>query len=585
MDFQTILSFIVNYNVIAFTSYVFLILSLFYIVGTLVKIYTNDFEQETIFVGFLALVLLIPIFLKTGLRPSGIFSMIYILILLVAIIPSLRQKFKENIENEKPLIVKFILNFLFFFVGYMLLFQDIIKQAGIKIFSLGNLDPVNYSIIAKHIYNYGYDRFPSLYQRDISSIALIDWASAQSLLGTLSYIAGVGPADLISSLLAAVYIMIGISLVNSNRFSYLNKKIKVVLYIVIIIFLSRGVLPYIIGNGFLAQILSMYIFAQAVVLMLSKNKSKSTKIYLTLCFAAAFNLYLPSFLLLIVILVIVQISDLRDGIKDLIITVEKFKTIIPSYLFAISVLTLFLFPGFNFLRTNVSILSDSNSPGWKCTDKTLFDFIFSEFDCSANSDGNLMMASLFALSLFFVLMNHIWFLRYKLISAISVIFIALLLTNVYFDFISYRNWKFLSFLQIVFIILTIHGISQILSNRSVYLKIATLFLSIIFLVVSFQNIITTIKERSPYFFVADDDTQWLDRAGKLSSINSIDIAVEGTQAMLIAAYINVPKLNFVYDTPYYPGSGRKFTFAIQLSEKSPKASSEEIINTKYKIFK
>ena len=62
---------------------------------------------------------------------------------------------------------------------------------------------------------------------------------------------------------------------------------------------------------------------------------------------------------------------------------------------------------------------------------------------------------------------------------------------------------------------------------------------------SFQNIITTIKERSPYFFVADDDTQWLDRAGKLSSINSIDIAVEGTQAMLIAAYINVPKLNFV----------------------------------------
>lgn len=565
--------------------YVFFILSIFYVVGTIVKIYTNDFEQETIFVGFLALVLLIPIFLKTGLRPSGIFSMIYILILLVVIIPSLRQKFMVNIEKEKPLIVKFTLNFLFFFVGYMLLFQDIIKQAGIKIFSLGNLDPVNYSIIAKHIYNYGYDRFPSLYQRDISSIALIDWASAQSLLGTLSYIAGVVPADLISSLLAAVYIMIGISLVNSNRFSYLNKKIKVVLYIVIIIFLSRGVLPYIIGNGFLAQILSMYIFAQAVVLMLSKNKSKSTKIYLTLCFAVSFNLYLPSFLLLIVILVIVQTGFLREGIRDIKTTASNIKKIIPYYLFAIPVLTLFLFPGFNFLRTNVTILSDSNSPGWKCNDKTLFDFIFGEFDCSAKSDGNLVMTSFFALSLFFVLMNHIWFLRHKLISAISAFFITLLLANVYFDFISYRHWKFLSFLQIVFIILTIHGISQTLRNRGFYLKTATLFLSIIFIVVSFQNITTTIKERSPYFFGVDDDTQWLDRAGKLSSINSIDIAVEGTQAMLIAAYINVPKLNFVYDTPYYPGSGRKFTFAIKLSDEGPQVASEETINTMYKIFK
>jgi hypothetical protein len=143
-------------------SYVFFILSIFYVAGTVVKIFSNDFEQDTIFIGFLALILLIPIILKTGLRPTGIFTLFYILISLVVIIPSLRYRFIANIEKEKALIVKLFLNFIFFFVGYMLLFQDIIKQTGIKIFSLGNLDPVNYAIIAKHISNYGYDRFPQI---------------------------------------------------------------------------------------------------------------------------------------------------------------------------------------------------------------------------------------------------------------------------------------------------------------------------------------------------------------------------------------------------------------------------------------
>jgi hypothetical protein len=565
-------------------SYVFFILSIFYVAGTVVKIFSNDFEQDTIFIGFLALILLIPIILKTGLRPTGIFTLFYILISLVVIIPSLRYRFIANIEKEKALIVKHFLNFIFFFVGYMLLFQDIIKQTGIKIFSLGNLDPVNYAIIAKHISNYGYDRFPSLYQRDISSIALIDWASAQSLLGTLSYFVGVVPADLIYSLLAAVFIMIGISLVNSDRFINLNKTKKVVLYILTLIFLSRGVFTYIIGNGFLAQILSMYVFAHAIVLMLSKSKSKSKKVYLTLCFAATFNLYLPSFLLLVVISLIIQTGGRRGGLKVLDTSSKNFIRIIPYYLFAILMLTLFLFPGFNFLRTNVTILTDSNSPGWKCSDKSLFDFIFSEFDCSVKSDGNILIVFLFALSLFFVFMNHTLFLRNKLLAAISAILMTLILANVHFDFISYRSWKFLSILQIAFIILTIHGISRTLQNHGAYLKITASFLPLIFIFVSFQNMTTTIKERSPYFFGADDDTQWLNRAGKLSSINSIDIAVEGTQAMLIAAYINVPKINFVYDTPYYSGSGRKFIFAIQLSDNSSKLSAEEIINTKYKII-
>ena len=539
-----------------------------------VSAFFNLESKSYAFLGFLGIGLIAPSFLTLGLNLS--FFRLAIVISLVALI--LTNRFERfnftwviNVKNSWRIEI-FILTIAF--LGFYFLFREAIGNNGIRLFSLGNADPVNYAIVAKNLVQNGVENIPSMYQANLSAVSKWDWMSAQTILAFISLSLNRLPSDIVFPLYAAMFILISKTLIQTNKSTNIFIKSLVITSLT-----TLGLLPYIIGSGFIAQTFSLYTFINILSLVSSyrSEENKEKFIIIILSNILLFNLYLPGFLVSATLISLYFVANfLNHGNKYL--KIAKFESVIIKVIAVIPFTFLLLVPGFNYLITNAVVITDDLSPGWSCRSNSLIGMVFSQFNCFDNRKNlSLTIILIFVLFLIFarVLSN-----QFKKIYYLMFLVIPIIITISFLDIesLTYRTWKSIAYLQLFFVFLiSRHLLHNLFKGRQMSLTLRIISI-VLFSFTSYQNFGDTMLQRNnTYAFSATPEVQRLQYVGKLPSYSEIDIGVGGIEGMLIAAYLPNPRFNFVLDTPYYSGTGKKYKVSLEKLDDMNKSKEKEAI--------
>jgi len=164
--------------------------------------------------------------------------------------------------------------FIILFLPSYLFWRPALKAWGLGISALGNLDPLMYGIVSKHIENYGFSNRMDLLNLNLGAHAAWDWVGTMSLFAFSNTTRALFPAGHGVAYLAFIF-AIAICMVKACvdlivRFSASQSTLR---RLIAVIFVSIGIYSqvnlYIFGNGFLAQIVFMALTPAILSMLLS----------------------------------------------------------------------------------------------------------------------------------------------------------------------------------------------------------------------------------------------------------------------------------------------------------------------------
>ncbi len=554
------------------------------VTGMIISAFLKLESKSYAFLGFLGIGLIAPLFLILGLNLS-FFRLVIVICLVVLVVSGRFERFNynwmNNVKNSWRIEI-FILAIAF--LGFYFLFREAIGVNGIRLFSLGNADPVNYAIVAKNIVKNGIETIPSMYQANLSAVSTWDWMSAQTILAFISMVMNRLPSDIVFPLYAVMFTLISKTLIQTNKTTNIFIKSLVITSLT-----TLGLLPYIIGSGFIAQTFSLYTFINILSLVSSfKNKENKEKfIIIILSNILLFNLYLPGFLVSVTLILLYFVANFFNHGNEFF-KIAKFELVIVKVIAVIPFTFLLLTPGFNYLITNAVVITNDVSPGWSCSSNSLIGMVFSQFNCFDNRKN--LSFTLILIFVLFLIFTKVIKIQFKKIYFLMFLVIPIIIIISFLDIesLTYRIWKSIAYLQLFFVFLiSRHLLHNLSKNRQTSLTLRIISI-VLFSFISYQNLGNSMLLRNnTYAFSATPEVQRLQSVGKLPFYSEIDIGVGGMEGMLIAAYLPNPRFNFVQDTPYYSGTKKKYKVSLEKLDDMNKSKEKEAIpNTDYfLIFK
>lgn len=488
------------------------------------------------------------------------------------------------------------------------------------IISLGNPDPINYGIESRNLSEHGFSSTSDFANYDLGKATKFDWTGSEAFLSSIytlgkTFKINSGYYYLVGLSFFIAVFCIGLIKISSRMYAVRGKFGDFFQIVIIVILISSQLIQYIIGNGFLAQIIFTSLLPYGIIFLwdhyyeiYKRNDlydSVASRLTAGLVLGTLVLYYAPLGVLFygipIIILVFLpnrvinrlQNSDLKIQIREVFF-----------YCFG---LTLGLFPLLGYLEVPNSklLISGAGSmPGWKLENFNLLNLLPGQIlHMPAESNWHALsfrwFGSIETLLLIFVTFIGIMSKR-KHIEPINLFTITSLVTYATILFLyfltryglsAYPTWKFLSYVQILGMIAILPLIRRGIDTFVIHYRLnkkklvlqnkrnLAIILGLVCVFYAAINLTQTadMMSRSGYSY---STPKWVIDLTKLDSnkySSGLNIELKGYNGMLAAFYIPVNKRAITETSGYYVGINRIYPFTISDSLQSIETGNFQVL--------
>lgn len=502
----------------------------------------------------------------------GLLSIVLIYLLISYIKNSL--KFKISFKTSSRVIAYSVILFVTSLFG-----ASLSSHLGKGIFSPGNVDPINYMLLSKHVSKYGFSSKNDFLNHNLGFHASWDWPGVHGFVSLIDKTTPNGIAYNYSWLLAffASIFCIGLWNLKENLLNSNNLQNQLIHLSITIYLLASSLTQYIFLNGFLAQIIVMSLLPHILnsVVMFRAGMSGENRMSKVRFFFYGYGLgtlgsiYLP-LTLIILTLIVASIFKLYSKIGLL-----EFFTAILGLIIGIWYLHFYLFTS----NANLILTSNSNGqPGWPIQGNIFWYFLpwnqvclpglASDVCAKNNTPAHIWASAILILILVLLYSRNINKIKIRLANIWLLMLTAIIIVaGVWTGITSYRFWKILGSIQVIYfllIILPILHFEKINTKKKSKNKMPTIsreiisLLAIILFILSSVNLMSSYRtiQRSPYYF------QTAPNLLNLQKINmyGLNIDLAGVNGMLAALYVNSKTVNLTQPTPFYSANSKNPNF-------------------------
>ena len=507
-------------------------------------------------------------------------------------------------QNLKKNIIYYSLS-AFFSMFALLSYISQIRDFAPGIISLGNPDPINYGLVSRNMAENGFQPSLNFANADLARQAEFDWTGTMSFLAaiySLGKMFSINPNLLYLTTIIFMVSFFCYGLLRLGKLMYSsNQKLSSFFGIALILVLVSSQLnQYIIGQGFLAQILftsllphgilMLYQYAKSLKLIETKSNMKFIQIFVGVALGVSIIIYAPLGLLffgipiLILPILTYWLTKKNAGGSTALFNKRVILNFIGFAAGVIPLLSYFRVPNSKLL------LSGTNSmPGWKLEKFNIFNILPGQILClpgeSDCTDSALIGLSSFVTCVFLILFLIGYMSRNKNFPKISripiyLLTIYLVILILYFvsryGYLAYPTWKFSSYAQILGIFVSLpfaqRGLDIIIYSKNrvkkkeiISLKIVNLALIICALgacVTISANLNTQMYSRSVYSFTTPKWMSQLEDLNLEQFSQGVDIELGGYNGMLAAYYLPIKFRAITKTSGYYNGIERTHPYVL-----------------------
>lgn len=479
----------------------------------------------------------------------------------------------------------------------VIFFYPTIKKHGLGVHSVGNLDPLMFGIISKHVEYSGFSSTLTLQNLDLGFNASWNWTGTQTLIAALSSIRHCFPSEngsIYISFIVTLYLITGISCVHLIRNLFKSKitnKLLITTACMVSIGLSNQINLFVIANGFVAQLLFMSLvpeFINSLHNAFQQEGNKNRTVAPGLIFGSMFSIYFAGAIIVTPIFIVGIFLFIKKNSFKSIQTI-RWKNSVLTF-FALIVTSL---PALNFLKIyGISFLSTA-TPTWSIPSVNLFSLISGAPICQpiGNTSTCATPAAYFQiiLSILVFILAIYGFessrskskyakpsVQYLVLTL--MIILSLVASN------KYQYWKIYTIVQLFFLTIyipywAIGGFLEIRKNAKVKkTKNHSIILCLsACMLLQGAFISSEIWKRSIWTYYTNSDAVSLQKSKILMNLKGINIQGVGSELMILALYAPTKEINIVGAGSYFtPG---KEVYKYTLINKN----QEAWINSKNKL--
>jgi hypothetical protein len=509
----------------------------------------------------------------------------------------------------------------------ILAFGGKIKDFAPGIISLGNPDPINYGLMSRHVADFGFKSTTGFANYDLGAQTKFAWTGTMSFLASVESLGDLLNVNsaffyLVSVTFLSSFFCVGLLVLGQKIYPARNKTGRLFQILVVTLLFSSQLNQYIIGNGFLAQLLFTSLTPHAILFLIEWHQNnkyqeafsrESIKVSLLVgaVLGSQIVFYAPlGFLFVAPLIVLISISFLY----------EKFGLKAPSWPSKLKViasltsgLIIGLLPIHEYLGTYDSKLLVSElakMPGWPLKNFDLFSLLPGQLLClpgEAKCESLLQFRLDSLITLVVIVLAIVGMKSSKLsLTRISHYPILIILTygsilTLYFiaryGIEAYPTWKFLSFLQVLAIVFFVpvmcRGVDSIILTSSVIKKkkvlknsrFQTVFAIAILLVCDVSSLMRTteLAVRSPYAYTTPEWLARIESKDFSATPEGVNIALDGYDGMLAALYLPIENRLISKSSGYYAGIPPRYPYTITNSTEIEPAKVVDFLDRKLGI--
>ncbi len=516
-----------------------------------------------------------------------------------------RRFFKTLITEILKKNIRYYSLIAFFSIFALISYISQIRDFAPGIISFGNPDPINYGLVSRNMAENGFQSSLNFANADLARQAAFDWTGTMSFLAaiySLGQMFSINPSLLYLTTITFMVSFFCYGLLRLGRLMYSSTRrlSSFSAIILILLLISSQLNQYIIGQGFLAQILFTSILPHGILMLVqylkslemvaTKSNGNFIQIFMGLALGVSIIVYAPLGLLFF-------------GVPILIIPVLTYKlmkkyTLRSRVLFTKCAILNFIglvvgvFPLLSYFRVPNSrlLISEKNSmPGWKLEQFNLFNFLPGQILClpgeSDCPDSALTGLGSFVTFVFLILFLIGYISRNKKFSTINkvpvyllVIYVTILITYfvLRYGYAAYPTWKFSSYAQILGMFVSLpfaqRGVDIIIYSKNQFKKkevVSIKRINLVLLICTLgacvtisTNLNSQMYARSVYAFSTPKWMSQLDDQNFEQFSKGVNIELGGYDGMLAAYYLPIEFRAITKTSGYYNGIERSYPYIL-----------------------
>ena len=495
----------------------------------------------------------------------------------------------------------------------ILFFLPIVKKNGLGVHSVGNLDPLMFGIIAKHVEHYGFDSRLSLQNFDLGFNATWNWTGTQTLLASLSSLRNLFPSEDGSTYIAFVttlFLVMGKASLNFilNQFETKPSRLLIIiLALMITIGLSNQVNLFMIANGFLAQLLFASLvpeFINSLRIAWKNTSSKSYRIAFSLIFGSLFSIYFAGALILLpstILLLVYMIKNIMQAQRSH--TTRFLRD--DSLKYSVYLVAAFIFtsvPALNFLKIyGLSFLS-SATPTWNIPSVNILSLVSGVPICQPIGNDAACSTPPAIFGVMFALIIYIFAIigfestkfptKFEKPSVQYLIFILMAIASLLASH-KYQFWKIFTIIQLIYLILylpywSLKGILMLKNINKIRITLkSSIVLTILFLtLVQSATISSNMWSRSIWTYYTTNNEVNLQDSQFLRNLNGVNVQGVGSELMILSLFTPTRNQQIIGPGSYFTPGEKIYKYTLINKNQEAWINSEKRIsvNEKYGII-
>ncbi len=495
--------------------------------------------------------------------------------------------------------------FLLFSIISLVVFIKELKDFPPGIISLGNADPINYGLVSRNMAEHGFETTNSFMNVDLARQAKFDWTGTMSFLASVytigrSFNINTGFYYLLVVTFLVSYFCVGLIQVSNRIYVVRGRTGKVFQLLLVTILISSQLNQYIVGNGFLAQILFTSMLPHGLLLIWDyrenyqnskqRTQKKISHLMTGLALGTLILIYAPLGLLFFGIPLLLIAIVLLQNYKSFSSGFSKAGfTNFSSYFLGVAIGLLPLAGYLQVANSKLLVSGSASMPGWRLENFSLLNVFPGQTLCipgegiCANTSFSLIDKGLIVLLgiLIFKGLSSKSSLLQPISKTPALVFIAyLFILLMYFlsryGISGYPTWKFLSFVQIlsflIFLPILQRGIdgftyTEVKIKKKIMVQTRKVQISALISILAFYSTLNLVKTselhgRSGFAYVTPKWITDLQRINTMSYANGLNIELDGYDGMLAAYYLPVELRAITKTSGYYSGIPRVFPLTL-----------------------
>jgi len=605
IDSAASMTLIIDFANLSLTSILFIFT--FRIVGRIVKLSLKLTEGDSATYGVAFLAVTGAYFGYVGLS----FKYLIIFCIAVALCFLVSTKLSNLRDYPKGLVTKlwrrFLHNatiYLIFASPTIIFFAPSIFKWGIGVNSIGNLDPLMYATLARHVNEHGFSTQNDLINLDLGQNATWNWTGTNSLFALLQSIREFFPYSTGSTYLG---FLIAIAFVTGNSYfrMVLNVRkanLSVLLIYTVGLIISFGYASqinlYMLGNGFLAQVTFMLFIPEVMRILRinnfakkeigqnskeSVNRNKEDYFSIAFILGSIFTIYFAGGVVamfgILIVITVFSIYALLNRFRQNDSTVISFTSFAPlkTILFASLIFLVCAFPSLKFIKVYGLKTLSSVTPTWTIPKIDAFSILPGIPMCQPIPDATNCKTSVSVLAVVLAAIILIYTIGSKRLGSLEgrqrillyKIFIVLTFvlstqTN------SYQEWKILTFIQtpilcglipallINRVFFKVKALSPLSNRRLQMIVVALLFITVI----DVSSRASRMWEKSIWSYGSPQGVRDLFDSKTLRGLTGVNINAPGPEGMQINLYVPTASRLIISEGTYFTPLPPKYKYTI-----------------------